>query len=80
VLLSFFVTGIALVIAGVASIVAGFLVIFQSVPTTLFYVGAGLMCFGIGAAIVIATVKLSKICFRWLTKKIGGFVLRRKQK
>ena len=80
VLLSFFVTGIALVIAGLASIVAGFLVIFQSVPTTLFYVGAGLICLGIGAAIVIATLNLSKICFRWLTKKIGGFILRRKQK
>jgi len=80
VLLSFFIAGIAFVASGLASVVAGFLVIFQSVPSTLFYVGAGLMCLGIGAAIVIATANLSKKCFRWLTKRIGNFVLRRRQK
>jgi hypothetical protein len=38
------------------------------------------MLLGVGTAILISTAKLSKICFRWLTKKIGGFVLRRKTK
>jgi len=80
VFLSFFITGIALFASGLASVVAGFLVIFQSIPTTLFYVGVGLVCLGFGASIIIATVSLSKKCFSWLIKKIGSFVLRRKQK
>ena len=80
ILLSFFITGIALFFGGIASIIAGILVIFQSVPTTLFYIGAGLIFMGVGAVIVIGTTILSKICFRWLTKKTGGFILRRKSK
>ena len=78
VLISFFAAGAAIFIRGIACVVAGFLVIFQSVPTTLFYLGAGLMLLGIGAAATIATTKLSKICFNWLTKKVGSFILRRK--
>jgi len=80
VFLSFFITGIALFASGLASVVAGFLVIFQSIPTTLFYVGVGLVCLGFGASIIIATVSLSKKFFSWLIRKIGSFVLRRKQK
>jgi len=80
VLFSFFATGFALFIGGIASIVAGLLVIFQSFPTTLFYVGAGLLLTGIGAAIVIGTMALSRKCFSLLTKMIGGFILRRKTK
>jgi len=78
VLISFFAAGAAMFVSGIACVVAGFLVIFQSVPTTLFYLGAGLMLLGIGAAATIATTKLSKICFNWLTKKVGSFILRRK--
>jgi len=80
VLFSFFVTGAALVISGIACVIAGLLVIFQSFSTTLLYTGAGLMLLGIGAAIVLGTAALSKKCFGWLTKKIGGFILRRKAK
>ena len=78
VIFSFFAAGIAVFISGVACIIAGFLVIFQSVSTTLLYSGAGLMLLGIGAAIFIATAKLSKKCFSWLTKTVGGFILTRK--
>ena len=80
VLFSFFAAGFALVIGGIASIAAGLLVIFQSFPTTLFYAGVGLLLVGIGAAIVIGTIALSRKCFSWLTKMIGGFILRRKTK
>jgi uncharacterized membrane protein len=80
VLLSFFIAGAAFALGGLASAIAGFLVIYQSVPTALFFFFFGLVSLGIGAAIVIATTKLSKRCFRWLTKKIGNFVLRRKEK
>jgi len=80
VLFSFFITGISLFFGGIACIIAGFIVIFQSVPTTLFYVGSGMILLGIGAAIAIGTAILSRKCFRLFTKKIGGFILRRKQK
>jgi len=80
ILFSFFTTGAALVLGGIAGVVAGFMVIFQSFTTTLLFVGVGLMLMGIGAAIVIGTTVLSKKCFGWLTKKIGGFILRRKAK
>ena len=80
VIITLFASGIAIFAAGIASIVAGVLVAFQSFPTTLLYVGVGLMLSGAGAAMFIATMKLSKICFSWLTKKIGGFILRRKAK
>jgi len=78
VIFSFFATGVALFISGVACVIAGLLVIFQSFSTTMFYSGAGLMLLGIGAAIFLATVALSRKCFGWLTKLVGGFILRRK--
>jgi len=78
VILSLFATGVAIFISGIASVVAGLLVMIQSFPTTLFYSGAGLVLMGIGASLFIATVALSKKCFNWLTKKVGGFILRRK--
>jgi len=78
VIISFFAAGIALFFSGIACVIAGFWVILQSFPTTLFYLGSGLVLLGIGAAAIIATAKLSKICFNWLTKKVGGFILRRK--
>ncbi|MDR2590860.1 MAG: DUF1700 domain-containing protein [Oscillospiraceae bacterium] len=80
ILFSFFIAGVAFIGGGILSIVAGFLVITQSIPTTIFYVGIGLASLGIGMAIVIVIVKLSQICFNWLVKKIGNFILRRKQK
>ena len=80
VMFSFFISGIAIFLSGIACIIAGFMVIFQSLSTTLFYVGAGLIMLGAGASIGIGTAILSRKCFRWLTKKIGGFILRRKQK
>ena len=80
VIISFFATGAALAIGGVVSIIAGFLVVFQSFASTMLYVGAGLVLMGVGAAIIIGTTILSKKCFRWLAKKVGGFILRRKIK
>jgi len=78
VVFSFFAAGAAVFFSGLACVIVGMLVVFQSVPTTLFVVGVGLILLGIGAAIFIATVKLSKKCFKWLTKVIGGFILKRK--
>jgi len=80
VLLSFLATGAAMFFGGVACVIAGLMVVFQSVPTTIFYVGVGMILIGAGAATIIGTVKLSKLCFNRLTKIIGGFILRRKSK
>ena len=80
VLISFFAAGVSIVAGGLASAAAGVFVIFQSVPTTMLYFGVGLILLGIGAAIVTATITLSKKCFNGLTKMIGGFILRRKAK
>ena len=77
---SFFAAGIAVFVGGLACVITGFLVMFQSVSTTLLYSGAGLVLLGIGAAMIIATAKLSRKCFSWLTKKAGSFILRRKAK
>jgi len=78
VLLSFIASGVAIVVAGLASVIAGILVIAQSFPTTLLCLGVGLLLLGVGAAIAMATTLLSKKCYGWLTKRIGGFILRRK--
>jgi len=80
VLVSFFAVAIAGGVGGLACVIAGLFISLQSIPTTLLYVGVGLMLAGIGAAVFISTMKLSKMCFSWLTKKIGGFILRRKEK
>ena len=80
VIISFFAAGVSVFAGGLASAAAGLFVIFQSVPTTMLYFGVGLILLGIGAAIVTATITLSKKCFTWLTKLVGGFILRRKAK
>jgi len=80
VLLSFFASGTAMFVGGLAGVVAGLLVVFQDVPTSLLYSGVGMMLLGIGTAVVIATAKLSRMCFNGLTKLVGGFILRRKAK
>ena len=80
VIFSFFAAGFGVTVGGIASVLAGLLVVFQSIPTTLLFLGMGLILLGIGTAIGIGTVALSKKCFNWLTKSVGGFILRRKAK
>jgi len=78
VIFSFFAAGFGVTVGGIASVLAGLLVVFQSIPTTLLFLGMGLILLGIGTAIGIGTVALSKKCFNWLSKSVGGFILRRK--
>ena len=78
VIFSFFAAGAAVFAGGIVCVIAGFLVIFQSFPTTMLYAGAGLLLLGLGAAIVLGTIALSKKSFGWISKKVGGFILRRK--
>jgi len=80
VVIALFVSGGVVFVGGLGSFIAGLLVVFQSFPTTLFFSGAGLLMMGIGAAIVLVTAALSKVCFKWLARKTGSFILRRKTK
>ena len=74
------ITGVALVLAGVASIVMSVVIMAQSIPTAIFLFGVGLVASGIGLAIIIGTIQLSKKCFGALAKNMGKFILRRNKK
>ena len=80
VVFAFFASGVSLVVGGVMYIITGILVIAQSPSTTLFILGVGLIALGAGAAIIMGTAALSKICFNWLTKKVGSFIIGRNAK
>jgi len=65
------------VICGVGAIFIGLSVIFQSFPTTLFYIGAGLLILGVDFFLIPIIIALFKwffsvvvIFFRWLGKKL----------
>ena len=79
-LLSLFAAAICLVAGGIIGVVIGILVIAQSVPTTLFLLGLGLLLLGGGAAAFIGTKTMSKKCFRWLAELVSRFILRRNSK
>jgi uncharacterized membrane protein len=53
---------------GVASVVAGCLVMLQSFPTMVFYVGAGLFCAGAGTALFLLVIWLGKHGFSGISK------------
>ena len=73
-------TGGGLGLYGIAGVVTGILLVAQNAPTALFFFGLGLAAFGIGTAIIIATVQLSKLGFNALAKNMGKFILRRNKK
>jgi len=77
---SFFFTGFALALSGILCMVTSIFVALKSIPTTMLLMGIGLMLGGFGLAIILWSVKLSKICFGWLSKMVGAFILRRKAK
>lgn len=80
VILSFFVAGAGLSAGGAASVILSAAVITQSVPTTLFYLGIGLLTAGLGIAVITATAALSKTCFNGIAKFIGKYIVGRNKK
>jgi len=80
VIFSFFMAGVAMLAGGAVCAFASFFVIAESFSTTLFALGLGLTTSGAGLAVVIATANLSKKCFGWLAKQVGGFILRGSKK
>jgi len=77
VLLSVGASGLAVLVAGAAGLIVSIPLLFYSAGNALFYGGAGLFCLGFGAALLIATVYISKKCFNWLAGWLGKFLLRR---
>ena len=73
-------TGVGLVAGGIMSGVTSVSIVMQSLSTALFFFGLGLTASGIGLAVIIGTVKLSKMSFTTLAKRVGEFILRRNQK
>jgi len=71
---------LGLVVGGIALTILSIPIFIQSFATGLYALGAGLVMAGIGAALSIATVPISKKCFTWLAKHMGKFILRRNKK
>lgn len=69
VLFSLVAAGGAIVIAGVTCFIASFMVVFQSVPTTMFFGGCGLLLVGLGTLMLLGMIGACKGAFA-LTSKI----------
>lgn len=72
--------GAGLAAGGIMSVITSISIIRQSFPSSIFFFGLGLIAAGSGLVVLIGTVNLAKISFNWLTKNIGGFILRRNRK
>jgi len=74
---SLFITGVALLPAGIVTVFLGFWSFSHGFSTGLFYLGSGVLIFAIGAAIALGTVQLGKITFLALQKWMGKLLIRR---
>ena len=79
VVLSFYAAGACLLIGGAATVIISFVIIAQSIPTAIFYLGVGLIFSGLGGLVIIGSTKLTKKCFNWLARLTGKFILGRKK-
>ena len=80
VLFSFAAAGVATVASGVAAVIMAVVAAFTSPATGLFLLGGGLLCVSIGLAIIVGTVKLTKVSVLGIQKMIGSFLIRRGSK
>lgn len=64
VVFAFLVASGALIAAGITVSCAAFAVVMQSPPTTLLFLGAGLIVTGIGLAFMVGSVVLTKVTFK----------------
>ena len=80
VFISLFAAGAALVAGGVFSVISAIFVIAQSPPTFIFFTGVGLTSIAVGAALLLITIYLSKICFGWIANMVSKLVVGRKSK
>ncbi len=80
VVFSFGITGVALLAAGLATVLLSVPIFFQSLSSAIFYLGTGLVSFGLGIPVLWGTVALAKRCFSWLSRTVGNFIKRRAAK
>lgn len=78
VVLGFGAAAVGLFAGGVCSVIMGLCVMFQSFPTTVFYVGTGLFCAGLGIVTSLFVVWLSKTGFHGIAKLFCKLLPRRK--
>jgi len=74
VLISFAATAVGLALSGLAVAVAAFTQLPGDPSTTLFFIGTGLLCAGIGVAIGVGTFQLSRLCVKGLVKLTAKIV------
>jgi len=77
---SFFITGAAMLVAGIFTVFIGFWSFTYSFSTGLYYLGSGILVFAIGAAITLGITQLSKTTFLALQKWMGKLLVRRSKK
>jgi len=71
------ITGSALVLTGLISVISSIAILIQHVPTAIFMLGAGLLCVGLGVLIIQGTIIFTKSSFSGVVHIISRFVLRR---
>lgn len=69
---------VGLAAGGLCSVIMGLFVTFQSFPTMIFYVGAGLVCIGVGIALSLLVIWLSKTGFHGVAKQFSKLLPGRK--
>ena len=69
---------VGLLAGGAASVIMGFGVTLQSIPSMIFFVGLGLFGVGAGAALMMFVIWLSKTGIRWIAKLFSKVLPRRK--
>jgi hypothetical protein len=78
VIFSFFVAAIAMIIAGVVAFGFGFFTLFVNFPTGIMMIGTGLVSTGLGAALLLAMIWLSKVTINGIAALGARFLQRRR--
>jgi len=74
VLISLGAAAVALVLSGLVTALLSLLLLPGEPASTVFFLGAGLLTAGIGAAMGIVTYKLSEVCVKGLVKLSAGLI------
>ncbi|MCL2883880.1 MAG: hypothetical protein FWF49_00150, partial [Oscillospiraceae bacterium] len=69
-------SAVAVVFAGVASFAMGWALL-PNIASWLFYVGAGLLAMGLGAALAVGMVQLTALIIKGFKNGLGRWIVRR---
>lgn len=76
VLASLVIAEAGVLLAGVVAIILSFITMIQAPIDSIATIGAGLICVGLALLIIPASVKLTKLCLRGITKLFANIVSR----